>query len=197
MQSWRTSCTSAPRCGGLLGVLFVCLLQEHWPLVADSKLAVPGAALQWVGRLCWQVFKPLLRPAGRGTAVRLLASSPGAPKHCLPALSSPAMLEPPSAASLPCAPQCHATLPTSRLLELHVSEAHDSFFAAQAARRLPVRCCQALVACRPAVVGQRLLLCGAGCLPPVGGCCWLGSWVGRVAPCQLFPPPRCESVCCV
>lgn len=37
--------------------------------------------------------------------------------------------------------QCHATLPTSRLLELHVSEAHDSFFAAQAARRLPVFLC--------------------------------------------------------
>lgn len=35
--------------------------------------------------------------------------------------------------------QCLATLPTARLLDLHVSELHDSFFAAQAARRMPVR----------------------------------------------------------
>lgn len=37
--------------------------------------------------------------------------------------------------------QCHAALPTGRLLELHVSELHDSFFAAQAARRMPVYLC--------------------------------------------------------
>ncbi|KAL4425996.1 hypothetical protein ABPG75_010012 [Micractinium tetrahymenae] len=37
--------------------------------------------------------------------------------------------------------QCHASLPTARLLELHVSELHDSFFAAQVARRMPVYLC--------------------------------------------------------
>lgn len=36
---------------------------------------------------------------------------------------------------------CHATLPTPHLLGLHVAEVHDSFFAAQAARRLPVFAC--------------------------------------------------------
>ena len=41
-------------------------------------------------------------------------------------------------ATFECA-QCHAALPTARLLELHVAELHDSFFAAQAARRMPVR----------------------------------------------------------
>ena len=101
---------------GIVGCI-VCLL--HWPLAADSKLSVPGAALWWAGRLRWQVCKPLLRPAGRGPAVQLLASGARAPKRCLSVLSSPAALEPPSAASLPAAPQCHATLPTSRLLELH------------------------------------------------------------------------------
>ena len=35
--------------------------------------------------------------------------------------------------------RCHAALPTARLLHIHVSEMHDSFFAAQAARRMPVR----------------------------------------------------------
>jgi hypothetical protein len=34
--------------------------------------------------------------------------------------------------------QCHAALPTARLLDIHVAEMHDSFFAAQAARRMPV-----------------------------------------------------------
>lgn len=35
--------------------------------------------------------------------------------------------------------ECHASLPTARLLELHVSELHDSFFAAQAERRMQAR----------------------------------------------------------
>ena len=34
---------------------------------------------------------------------------------------------------------CKAALPTAHLLDLHVTEVHDSYFAAQAARRLPVR----------------------------------------------------------
>ena len=33
---------------------------------------------------------------------------------------------------------CHASLPTEHLLSCHVSEMHDSFFAAQAARRMRV-----------------------------------------------------------
>ncbi|EFN51066.1 hypothetical protein CHLNCDRAFT_141422 [Chlorella variabilis] len=37
--------------------------------------------------------------------------------------------------------RCHAALPTARLLDIHVSEMHDSFFAAQAARRMPVYLC--------------------------------------------------------
>lgn len=36
---------------------------------------------------------------------------------------------------------CRAVLPTAHLLDLHVAEVHDSFFAAQAARRLPVYAC--------------------------------------------------------
>lgn len=36
---------------------------------------------------------------------------------------------------------CHALLPSSHLLDLHVMEVHDSFFAAQASRNLPVYCC--------------------------------------------------------
>lgn len=36
---------------------------------------------------------------------------------------------------------CHACLPTAHLLDIHVAEVHDSFFAAQAARRLPVYLC--------------------------------------------------------
>ncbi|KAI3427421.1 hypothetical protein D9Q98_010336 [Chlorella vulgaris] len=37
--------------------------------------------------------------------------------------------------------RCHASLPTQRLRELHVVEMHDSYFAAQAARRMPVYLC--------------------------------------------------------
>lgn len=37
--------------------------------------------------------------------------------------------------------QCLASLPTARLLDIHVAEMHDSYFAAQAARRMPVRLC--------------------------------------------------------
>ena len=33
---------------------------------------------------------------------------------------------------------CHAALPTAHLLECHIAEMHDSFFAAQAARRMRV-----------------------------------------------------------
>ncbi|CAD7701939.1 unnamed protein product, partial [Ostreobium quekettii] len=33
---------------------------------------------------------------------------------------------------------CHRRLPTEHLLSLHLSEAHDSFFAAQAAKKLCV-----------------------------------------------------------
>jgi len=36
---------------------------------------------------------------------------------------------------------CRASLPTAHLLDLHLAEVHDSFFAAQAARRLPVYAC--------------------------------------------------------
>jgi len=36
---------------------------------------------------------------------------------------------------------CRATLPTAHLLDVHVAEVHDSFFAAQAARRMPVYAC--------------------------------------------------------
>jgi hypothetical protein len=36
---------------------------------------------------------------------------------------------------------CRALLPTAHLLDLHLSEVHDSFFAAQAARKMPVYCC--------------------------------------------------------
>ena len=36
---------------------------------------------------------------------------------------------------------CHASLPTAHLLDLHIQELHDSFFAAQASRRLPVYRC--------------------------------------------------------
>ena len=34
---------------------------------------------------------------------------------------------------------CGAPQPTARLLDVHLSEMHDSFFAAQAARKLKVR----------------------------------------------------------
>jgi len=34
---------------------------------------------------------------------------------------------------------CGAPQPTARLLDIHLSEMHDSFFAAQAARKLKVR----------------------------------------------------------
>ena len=36
---------------------------------------------------------------------------------------------------------CHTMLPTPYLLSLHVSEQHDSFFASQAAQRMPVFQC--------------------------------------------------------
>ena len=36
---------------------------------------------------------------------------------------------------------CRALLPTGHLLDLHIAELHDSFFAAQAARKLPVYAC--------------------------------------------------------
>ncbi|KAL6782807.1 hypothetical protein ACKKBG_A08190 [Auxenochlorella protothecoides x Auxenochlorella symbiontica] len=36
---------------------------------------------------------------------------------------------------------CRASLPSPHLLDLHLTEMHDSFFAAQAARRLPVYRC--------------------------------------------------------
>ena len=36
---------------------------------------------------------------------------------------------------------CHTVLPTPYLLSLHVSEQHDSFFASQAAQRMPVFQC--------------------------------------------------------
>jgi hypothetical protein len=36
---------------------------------------------------------------------------------------------------------CRALLPTAHLLDLHLSEVHDSFFAAQAARKMPVYAC--------------------------------------------------------
>jgi len=36
---------------------------------------------------------------------------------------------------------CRALLPTAHILDLHLSEVHDSYFAAQAARKLPVFCC--------------------------------------------------------
>jgi len=36
---------------------------------------------------------------------------------------------------------CHAVLPTPHLLDMHVAEMHDSFFASQVARNLPVYVC--------------------------------------------------------
>ncbi|KAH7620448.1 hypothetical protein NADE_003070 [Nannochloris sp. 'desiccata'] len=36
---------------------------------------------------------------------------------------------------------CRALLPTAHILDLHLSEVHDSFFAAQAARKMPVYAC--------------------------------------------------------
>ena len=36
---------------------------------------------------------------------------------------------------------CHASHPTAHLLDCHVAEVHDSFWAAQAARRMPVYAC--------------------------------------------------------
>lgn len=49
---------------------------------------------------------------------------------------------------------CKAVLPTPHLLDIHISELHDSFFAAQAARRLDVRSqcpsCALPVPCLPA-----------------------------------------------
>jgi hypothetical protein len=43
-----------------------------------------------------------------------------------------------AAAEAPLCSVCGATLPTAHLLSLHIAEAHDSFFAAQAARKLKV-----------------------------------------------------------
>lgn len=43
-----------------------------------------------------------------------------------------------AAAQSPLCSVCGAALPTPHLLSLHISEAHDSFFAAQAARKLKV-----------------------------------------------------------
>ena len=43
-----------------------------------------------------------------------------------------------AAAEAPLCSVCGAALPTAHLLSLHISEAHDSFFAAQAARKLKV-----------------------------------------------------------
>lgn len=37
--------------------------------------------------------------------------------------------------------RCHKWLPSEHLLSLHITEAHDSFFQAQAARKLPVFAC--------------------------------------------------------
>ncbi len=36
---------------------------------------------------------------------------------------------------------CHSVLPTPYLLSVHISEQHDSFFASQAAQRMPVFQC--------------------------------------------------------
>lgn len=74
------------------------------------------------------------------------------------------------AAAFECA-QCHATLPTARLLELHVSELHDSFFAAQAARRMQARAC----VCWPANPLPMPLLAGCSPAHPPVCRCWQGS----------------------
>ena len=44
-----------------------------------------------------------------------------------------------AAAEAPVCSVCGAALPSAHLLSLHISEAHDSFFAAQAARKLKVQ----------------------------------------------------------
>ena len=44
-----------------------------------------------------------------------------------------------TAAEAPRCSVCRAALPTRHLLDLHIAEVHDSFFAAQAARKLKVR----------------------------------------------------------
>lgn len=44
--------------------------------------------------------------------------------------------------------QCHASLPTAKLLEIHVAEMHDSYWEAQAARKMPVRLSERVQGCR-------------------------------------------------
>jgi hypothetical protein len=44
--------------------------------------------------------------------------------------------------------QCHASLPTVKLLEIHVAEMHDSYWEAQAARKMPVRLSERVSGCR-------------------------------------------------
>lgn len=43
---------------------------------------------------------------------------------------------------------CHTSLPTAHLLDLHICELHDSYFAAQVARRMPVYRCLVESCCR-------------------------------------------------
>lgn len=70
---------------------------------------------------------------------------------CVPVFSTMLLLQPCSKASLmhcrgirtskqQCT-QCQCVLPTRYLLSIHVSEQHDSFFASQAAHRMPVFQC--------------------------------------------------------
>lgn len=49
-------------------------------------------------------------------------------------------MEPSALSSFECV-ACRAPLPTARLLDIHVSELHDSYWAAQAANHLPVYMC--------------------------------------------------------
>lgn len=53
--------------------------------------------------------------------------------------SAPAPRNRGAAAQAPVCSVCRAALPNGHLLSLHIAEVHDSFFAAQAARKLKVR----------------------------------------------------------
>lgn len=65
---------------------------------------------------------------------------------------------------------CRAALPSRHLLDLHLEEVHDSFFAAQVARKLKVGIAPtAALYCCLCFWRARLLLRGAGCPQAQGG----------------------------
>lgn len=87
---------------------------------------------------------------------------------------------------------CHASLPTSHLLSCHISELHDSYFAAQAARRMRVRAgaglprigaCRGRTGCDGCVMRQPAQSC-AGC----AGCGVYPAFRSRIG--RQPPAPR-------